>query len=166
MNLYRKHALELFAWKEISQLTNTEREEILTDIFSGNDEYELIKDFTSEKYNSLIVDYFIQTNAGVKNTFIEEKLSKLYLIETNIIGNPDILHACYCCEFLALKTIGEYEICPVCFWEDDGTKHLQLFSQCNKRTLLEGKLNYKEYGAIDIMYVNKVEKGEEKYSHL
>jgi hypothetical protein len=28
--------------------------------------------------------------------------------------------ACPCCQFITLVELGGYEICPVCFWEDDG----------------------------------------------
>jgi hypothetical protein len=28
--------------------------------------------------------------------------------------------ACPCCRFVTLSKVGGYEICPVCFWEDDG----------------------------------------------
>jgi hypothetical protein len=27
---------------------------------------------------------------------------------------------CPCCRYLTLKSRGDFEICPVCFWEDDG----------------------------------------------
>ena len=29
-------------------------------------------------------------------------------------------YACPCCHFLTLNERGGYDICPVCFWEDDG----------------------------------------------
>ena len=29
-------------------------------------------------------------------------------------------YACPCCGYLTLDQRGWYEICPVCFWEDDG----------------------------------------------
>src|SRR5437763_14521648 len=29
-------------------------------------------------------------------------------------------HACPCCGYLTLDARGEHEICPVCFWQDDG----------------------------------------------
>ncbi|MFI7597551.1 CPCC family cysteine-rich protein [Actinoplanes sp. NPDC049681] len=32
-------------------------------------------------------------------------------------GGP---YACPCCGYLTLDERGGYEICPVCFWEDDG----------------------------------------------
>jgi hypothetical protein len=36
-------------------------------------------------------------------------------------GNSDgSLHRCPCCEFKILPERGGYDICPVCFWEDDG----------------------------------------------
>lgn len=33
---------------------------------------------------------------------------------------PGVRYACPCCRFLTLDERGGYEICPVCFWEDDG----------------------------------------------
>ena len=32
-------------------------------------------------------------------------------------GGP---YACPCCSYLTLAERGGYDICPVCFWEDDG----------------------------------------------
>ena len=29
-------------------------------------------------------------------------------------------YACPCCGFITLTELNAYEICPVCFWEDDG----------------------------------------------
>lgn len=28
-------------------------------------------------------------------------------------------YKCLCCGYITLETRGEYDICPVCFWEDD-----------------------------------------------
>jgi hypothetical protein len=28
-------------------------------------------------------------------------------------------HKCPCCGYHTLKAKGKYDICPVCFWEDD-----------------------------------------------
>ena len=30
------------------------------------------------------------------------------------------LQRCPCCDYVTLPQRGEYDICPVCFWEDDG----------------------------------------------
>jgi hypothetical protein len=35
-------------------------------------------------------------------------------------GEADGPYACPCCRSLTLPTRGGYDLCPVCFWEDDG----------------------------------------------
>lgn len=35
-------------------------------------------------------------------------------------SSPDNRYACPCCGFGSLDGIAEYDICPICFWEDDG----------------------------------------------
>jgi len=34
---------------------------------------------------------------------------------------PHGMHACPCCGHATLSSRGAYQICPVCFWEDDGS---------------------------------------------
>ncbi|MFG3514587.1 CPCC family cysteine-rich protein [Streptomyces bobili] len=40
---------------------------------------------------------------------------------------------------------GSYEICPVCFWEDDGVQ----FRWPTKVSLIEAQRNYQDFGACD-----------------
>lgn len=35
-------------------------------------------------------------------------------------GPEDGPYPCPCCRYITLPTRGGYDICPVCFWEDDG----------------------------------------------
>ncbi len=35
-------------------------------------------------------------------------------------AEPGVQFACPCCRSLTLHERGGYDICPVCFWEDDG----------------------------------------------
>lgn len=35
-------------------------------------------------------------------------------------GPADGPYACPCCRYLTLDVRGVYDICPVCYWEDDG----------------------------------------------
>ena len=39
---------------------------------------------------------------------------------TAIEGSTENLFKCPCCQYKTLDMRGEYEICPVCQWEDDG----------------------------------------------
>lgn len=62
-------------------------------------------------------------------------------------------YPCPCCGYLTRgqETGGTYEICPVCFWEDD----LVQFNDhdyrggANKMSLNEARETFKEFGAKD-----------------
>jgi hypothetical protein len=61
--------------------------------------------------------------------------------------------ACHCCGFLTLteEPLGSYEICPVCFWEDD---YVQLMEPTvgggpNHVSLEEARQNYAKFGVSE-----------------
>ena len=58
---------------------------------------------------------------------------------------------CPCCDYRTLAKRAEYDICPVCFWEDDGVDldELEQHSGPNHMTLSEGRDNFKALGACD-----------------
>ncbi|MGW5879304.1 CPCC family cysteine-rich protein [Nocardiopsis terrae] len=59
---------------------------------------------------------------------------------------------CPCCGHLVLEEMpGSHEICPVCFWEDDGVQLRWPASACgaNRICLVEAQRNYQEFGACD-----------------
>jgi hypothetical protein len=53
---------------------------------------------------------------------------------------------CPCCYYFTLDEVGGYDICPVCFWEDDGTTGEHGFSP-NGVPLHIARLNYLKFGA-------------------
>ena len=67
---------------------------------------------------------------------------------------------CPCCGFYTLSVHGLYDICPVCYWEDDP---LQLKDEAraggaNKVCLCDARKNYLKIGACEAEYVNYVRK--------
>lgn len=58
---------------------------------------------------------------------------------------------CPCCDYISLPERGNYLICPICFWEDDGldVDQLDQGSGPNHMTLREGRKNFLEIGACD-----------------
>lgn len=58
---------------------------------------------------------------------------------------------CPCCDYFTLPAGGEYDICPICFWEDDGigTATPDVRSAPNRMTLREGRHNFRQFGACD-----------------
>lgn len=61
------------------------------------------------------------------------------------------MHQCPCCDYFTLERRGEYSICRVCFWEDDGLdiETLDKHSGPNHMSLREGRENFSRIGACD-----------------
>ena len=61
--------------------------------------------------------------------------------------------ACPCCGFLTLSERARYDICPVCFWEDDGQDDADaddVWGGPNGRlSLTQARANYRSLGACD-----------------
>jgi hypothetical protein len=67
--------------------------------------------------------------------------------------NPEMKYTCPCCGY---KTLGEtppctYDICPICFWEDDGVQFddPDYEGGANEVSLRQAQKNYAEFGACE-----------------
>ena len=58
-------------------------------------------------------------------------------------------HRCRCCTSKTLRGRGQFERCPVCYWEDDG------MDQDNLR-LGEARTNYQRFGACEERWIDDV----------
>jgi hypothetical protein len=57
---------------------------------------------------------------------------------------------CPCCHCKTLERRAQWEICPVCFWEDDGHEEPEVCSPPNHGlTLTQGRANYLAIGACE-----------------
>ncbi|MDR2872319.1 MAG: hypothetical protein LBV45_07360 [Xanthomonadaceae bacterium] len=65
---------------------------------------------------------------------------------------------CPCCDYFTLDERGYYDICPVCFWEDDGTNidEPDTPSRQNRLTLRDARTNFTHFGAYDESAVHSV----------
>lgn len=61
------------------------------------------------------------------------------------------MYQCPCCDHFTLEFRGQYDICPVCFWEDDGldVDRPDEHSGPNHISLREGRRNFRLIGACD-----------------
>jgi hypothetical protein len=78
---------------------------------------------------------------------------------------------CPCCDHFTLEERGMWDICPVCFWEDDGHDHHDLDgrSGCNHGlTLRQGRDNFRRLGACEPEMIRYVcpEEGQREYKHV
>jgi len=68
-------------------------------------------------------------------------------------AEPGVRYACPCCRCLTLDERGGYEICPVCFWEDDGQDDHDADrvrgGPNGSMSLDDARRNYAAFGACD-----------------
>jgi predicted N-formylglutamate amidohydrolase len=71
---------------------------------------------------------------------------------------------CPCCKFKTLYGRGQDEICPVCFWHDDGQDEADaervLGGPNRDLSLRQAQINFKRIGAIDERWKSKVRRPE------
>ena len=65
---------------------------------------------------------------------------------------------CPCCDHFTLDARGQYEICPVCSWEDDGldVDAPDARSGPNSMSLRDGRRNFERVGACEARHIVRV----------
>jgi Cysteine-rich CPCC len=92
---------------------------------------------------------------GAINSFLADELARLGSSEAGVvevIGEVEPLEACPICEHRTLAARGHYEICPVCFWEDDGGPagpESERHSHANHMTPAKAHANWRQLGAVE-----------------
>lgn len=92
---------------------------------------------------------------GVSNGFLSELIHAISGYEVEVTGDVENLFICPCCKY---KTLSEkydinectgYDICPYCWWEDDGTVDINKYSSVNRGSISDYrerlKLNPNKY---------------------
>lgn len=106
---------------------------------------------------------------GATNQFLKGKLAEAGVAIEQVEGSVEMLESCPCC---GRKTLGEragYEICRVCWWEDDGQDNStasQVLGGPNGATsLTKARANFLLHGIFDPKRTDLIEKKDppEKY---
>lgn len=71
-------------------------------------------------------------------------------------------YTCPCCGYMVLDSEHEYDICPICFWEDDFIQFEEPYcgGGANHISLYEAQANYRHFGACDKESIDKVRKAD------
>ena len=79
----------------------------------------------------------------------------LLMVESN---KPDAEYPCPCCGFLVFQDEpGSYDICPICFWEDDLSQlRFPKTTGANHVSLIEGQANYARAGVCELRFKDRV----------
>lgn len=148
MKLKRKEAVEILTYLElIFEYDIVKRKEIISN-FSYTDDSSKKIDFEKSKFNKLILSSLKSGYKGVVNSYIEIKIFNFLKINVEIEDEDFSLLECLCCGYQTIAERGNYEICPICFWEDDGNNDTQKYSSVNKMSLTEAKGIYSNLGVI------------------
>ena len=177
----RNEAIRLLAERRLKALTPEERESVLLDWWTLDEntkEYAgLPASLRARMKRSTIpssamdhdVDPLLAVGLrakyrGVRNEYLARKLSDLGHLLTEVTGEPETLLKCPCCGYRTLQERGIYEICPVCYWEDDGTQESAEYSGPNHVTLAEARASFAQYGACSPAMIAHVDpEGTQKY---
>ena len=65
---------------------------------------------------------------------------------------------CACCGYMTIEEKGNYEICPICYWEDDSVQEADPWFEggANKPSLWEAQLNFKKFGVMEERFISNV----------
>ena len=96
----------------------------------------------NEVFDPVIVDALRLKYVGTKNEYLSEQIRAIGLGNVTVDGTPEMLAVCPCCRFRTLAERGEYDICPVCNWEDTGIDDATKYSGPNHGTLDEARREF------------------------
>jgi len=153
MIIKRSEAITLSAFIEYFNLPEESRLEIIDNALAENG----IGDAPPEIANQLARKYMAYEFKSITNDYLSSILSKHFGYSVKVTGIEMKLLRCYCCGYKTLRGRGEYDICRVCWWEDDGGSDPEKYSSVNHMTLQEGKLNFEKNGVVSDYLLEKVD---------
>lgn len=150
MILLRKEAIILSSFIHFLNLPASEKSEII--------ESEIIEEATEEVSNFYGRKHVVYAFKSFTNQYLALYLTAELKKEVRVKGRQPRLYPCPCCGYKTLSSRAHYDICAVCFWEDDGENDPSKLSSVNHMHLGEARLNFLEIGVMQdfflIAYIN------------
>jgi hypothetical protein len=124
----------------------------LRDEIEGLD-FEEIADPEHPRFDPVLLLSLKAGYVGATNAFLASRLIEIGNTDARVDGDVEDLIACPCCGRKSLSSRGEYEICTVCWWEDDGQDNptaSQVAGGPNRGlSLTQARLNFLMHGIYD-----------------
>ena len=70
------------------------------------------------------------------------------------------MDTCPCCGYKVFERSSNYEVCPICFWEDDAIQSADPWfcGGANAPSLAEAQKHYEKFGAMEKRFLRHVRK--------
>ena len=130
----RKEAIEILGKSDLENMTSDQRAEQLEIMALEAWEYNNIPDDIAmqmeagelkykpedSRYDCVLMMWIRCRYNYAQNNYLKECLNNISINVDIVTGNYAELIPCPCCGYQTLGSRGEYQICSVCWWEDDG----------------------------------------------
>ena len=180
----REEAKQYLAETERRSLTAEQAEERLSDLWgmdADDEEFGTLPESLQEeiettdgpagdpldaRYESLLLISLRWELFGVTNSYLSSRVSAAKQSPVEVEGRAEPMERCPCCFYRSLPDRGEHDICPVCFWEDDGGDDEHEHSGCNHMSLVEARAAVAKVGVIDEPFKDSVARdARERYEY-
>jgi hypothetical protein len=169
----RRLAIARLAQLDLAKLTSEERAEqleiMLCEGWEENprwhtlpaavrDEFtegELRRPADDSTYDAVLLIWLSDRYSVATNEFLQTRLRASGIDADSVTGEPVRPEACPCCGYRTIGARGDYEICPVCWWEDDGQDNenadVVMGGPNYHVSLTQGRINFLREGIYDPM---------------
>jgi hypothetical protein len=115
---------------------------------------ELRHDASSARYDGALLLWLDARHRGSTNAYLRECLHAVEVDVDTVVGQEPSLLSCPCCGRASLSARGCYQICAVCWWEDDGQDNedadLVLGGPNRGLSLTQARVNFLVHGISDL----------------
>ena len=156
---------------QLKQLTAAQRQELLEsvmgedwtdepawaklslDVIDELEELQIRHDAADSRYDPVLQMVMRYDFRGATNEYLRSQLKQNGIFDEQIIGAPDELVSCPCCGRKSLTERNGWDICRVCWWEDDGqdnhNAHVATGGPNYGISLAQARYNVLVYGIYD-----------------
>jgi hypothetical protein len=117
------------------------------------DDGNIARDPTSPRYDAVVLLWLRIRYVGATNSYLRDCLAKSDFGVTDVAGPEEERLPCPCCGRATLSEHGAYDICKVCWWEDDGqdnaTADAVMGGPNYGVSLTQGRVNFLRNGISD-----------------
>ncbi|WP_051574269.1 CPCC family cysteine-rich protein [Mycobacterium sp. URHB0044] len=108
---------------------------------------------SSPRYDAVLLMWLRTRYRLTVNDFLRDRARALGIEVDEVVGEEPAAQVCPCCGYATLDERGAYNICHVCWWEDDGTDNDdadKVYGGPNSDvSLTQGRANFLAHGTSD-----------------